>query len=79
MSAFKKEFTSCPPLCDTDSSPANAEAASLYRDNMKEYIRRVKQTVEESWLDPTEDAGSSRSGQETSSATATTTETVPAS
>lgn len=32
-------------------SPANAEAASLYRDNMKEYVRRVKATVEESWVD----------------------------
>jgi len=32
-------------------SPANAEAAQLYRENMKEYVRRVKQTVEESWLD----------------------------
>lgn len=40
-------------------SPANAEAAGLYRDNMKEYIRRVKLTVEESWLDPAEDTGSS--------------------
>ena len=33
-------------------SPANAEAAQLYRENMKEYIRRVKATVEESWLAP---------------------------
>lgn len=33
------------------SSPANAEAAQLYRENMKEYIRRVKATVEESWMD----------------------------
>ena len=32
-------------------SPANAEAAQLYRENMKEYVRRVKVTVEESWLD----------------------------
>lgn len=36
-------------------SPANVEAAQLYRENMKEYIRRVKQTVEESWLDPGEE------------------------
>lgn len=34
-------------------SPANAEAASLYRENMKEYVRRVKATVEQSWLDET--------------------------
>ncbi|WFD04957.1 E2 ubiquitin-conjugating enzyme [Malassezia vespertilionis] len=38
------------------NSPANAEAASLYRENMKEYVRRVKQTVEQSWIDETEDA-----------------------
>ena len=37
-------------------SPANAEAAQLYRENMKEYVRRVKATVEESWLDPEEKA-----------------------
>ncbi|KAI6022957.1 ubiquitin-conjugating enzyme [Pisolithus microcarpus] len=36
------------------NSPANAEAAQLYRENMKEYIRRVKATVEDSWLDPEE-------------------------
>ncbi|KAJ3726652.1 ubiquitin-conjugating enzyme [Lentinula raphanica] len=36
------------------NSPANAEAAQLYRENMKEYVRRVKATVEESWLDPGE-------------------------
>ncbi|KAB5591569.1 Rnu3ip2 protein [Ceratobasidium theobromae] len=34
------------------NSPANAEAAALYRENMKEYVRRVKATVEESWMDP---------------------------
>lgn len=39
------------------SSPANAEAASLYRENMKEYVRRVKATVEQSWLDEGEDGG----------------------
>ena len=38
------------------NSPANAEAAQLYRENMKEYVRRVKATVEESWLDPDEKA-----------------------
>jgi len=37
------------------NSPANAEAAQLYRDNMKEYIRRVKTTVEESWIDTGEE------------------------
>ncbi|KAI0239330.1 Ubiquitin-conjugating enzyme E2 2 [Massospora cicadina] len=33
------------------SSPANAEAAALYRENTKEYVRRVKETVEQSWED----------------------------
>ena len=46
------------------SSPANAEAAQLYRENMKEYVKRVRcagfgsplrpqvrQTVENSWID----------------------------
>ncbi len=41
-------------------SPANAEAAQLYRENMKEYIRRVKVTVEESWLDPGEEEAANR-------------------
>ena len=38
------------------NSPANAEAAQLYRENMKEYVRRVRATVEDSWLDPEEQA-----------------------
>jgi len=47
------------------NSPANAEAAQLYRENMKEYVRRVKATVEESWLDPEEVAAlSDDSGSE---------------
>ena len=48
----------CNPYSDSilSSSPANAEAASLYRENMKEYVRRVKLTVEQSWIDETEDA-----------------------
>ncbi|KAG8882323.1 Ubiquitin-conjugating enzyme E2 2 [Tulasnella sp. 332] len=44
------------------NSPANAEAAQLYRENMKEYIRRVKATVEESWVDEPE-ANSSAAAQ----------------
>ena len=47
-------MTSWPPLKRAKRgvySPANAEAAQLYRENMKEYVRRVKATVEESWLD----------------------------
>jgi len=31
------------------NSPANAEAATLYRENRKEYVRRVRETVENSW------------------------------
>ncbi|KAH8825441.1 ubiquitin-conjugating enzyme [Flagelloscypha sp. PMI_526] len=36
-------------------SPANAEAAQLYRENMKEYVRRVQITVEQSWIDEGEE------------------------
>ncbi|PVF95068.1 hypothetical protein CPB86DRAFT_776389 [Serendipita vermifera] len=55
------------------NSPANAEAAALYRDNMKEYVRRVKLTVEESWMDPPEEpatTGSSRTREATAPANA---------
>ncbi|OMJ07942.1 Ubiquitin-conjugating enzyme E2 2 [Smittium culicis] len=31
------------------NSPANAESASLYRENRREYVRRVRETVEKSW------------------------------
>lgn len=41
--------------CFVFLSPANAEAAQLYRENLKEYVRRVKATVEESWMDPDDD------------------------
>ncbi|CAD6564698.1 MAG: Ubiquitin-conjugating enzyme E2 2 [Cyphobasidiales sp. Tagirdzhanova-0007] len=33
------------------NSPANAEAANLYRENLKEYHKRVRATVEASWMD----------------------------
>ncbi|KAJ2900031.1 Ubiquitin-conjugating enzyme E2 2 [Coemansia aciculifera] len=33
------------------NSPANAEAANLYRENRKEYVRRVREIVETSWED----------------------------
>lgn len=33
------------------NSPANAEAASLYTENRKEYVRRVREIVESSWVD----------------------------
>ena len=32
-----------------NASPANVEAASLHRENVKEYFKRVRETVEESW------------------------------
>jgi ubiquitin-conjugating enzyme E2 A len=31
------------------NSPANAEAARLFQENRKEYHKRVRETVEESW------------------------------
>ncbi|GMM33156.1 E2 ubiquitin-conjugating protein [Saccharomycopsis crataegensis] len=33
------------------SSPANVEAANLYKDHRSQYTQRVKETVEESWED----------------------------
>ena len=32
------------------NSPANAEAARLFTDNKKEYVKRVKESVEASWI-----------------------------
>ena len=32
-----------------NASPANVEAAGLHRENLKEYVKRVRETVEESW------------------------------
>lgn len=31
------------------SSPANVEASNLYKDNKREYVKRVRETVEKSW------------------------------
>lgn len=31
------------------SSPANVEAANLYKDHRAQYIKRVRETVENSW------------------------------
>jgi ubiquitin-conjugating enzyme E2 A len=33
------------------NSPANVEAAQLYQENPKEYFKRVREIVEESWMD----------------------------
>ncbi|KAI8922461.1 hypothetical protein PhCBS80983_g01429 [Powellomyces hirtus] len=32
------------------NSPANAEAARLFQENRKDYYKRVRETVEQSWL-----------------------------
>ncbi|KEI40536.1 uncharacterized protein L969DRAFT_15896 [Mixia osmundae IAM 14324] len=39
------------------NSPANAEAAQLYRDNYKSYCKRVRETVEASWMDDSDPNG----------------------
>lgn len=37
-------------LCDPNpNSPANSEAARIYNDNTREYNRRVREVVEDSW------------------------------
>ena len=33
------------------SSPANVEASNLYKDNRREYSKRVREIVEKSWED----------------------------
>ena len=38
-------------LCDPNpASPANSEAARLFQENKREYNRRVREIVEQSWL-----------------------------
>lgn len=42
----------CSLLNDPNTgSPANVEASNLYKDNRKEYTKRVRETVEKSWED----------------------------
>lgn len=37
-------------LCDPNpNSPANSEAARMFNENKREYNRRVRQIVEQSW------------------------------
>lgn len=44
--------TPCSLLNDPNTgSPANVEASNLYKDNRKEYTKRVRETVEKSWED----------------------------
>jgi len=39
-------------LCDPNpASPANSEASRLYSENRREYNRRVRDIVEQSWVD----------------------------
>jgi ubiquitin-conjugating enzyme E2 A len=39
-------------LCDPNpASPANSEASRLYNENRREYNRRVREIVEQSWQD----------------------------
>ncbi|KAI9613969.1 hypothetical protein PSHT_05859 [Puccinia striiformis] len=49
------------------NSPANAEAANLYRDNMKDYIKKVRATVEASWIDEGTIPGTGNSSSSTTS------------
>eukprot|EP00043_Microstomoeca_roanoka_P004235 m.48402 g.48402 ORF g.48402 m.48402 type:complete len:184 (-) comp12395_c0_seq1:580-1131(-) len=50
-------LTSIQSLLDepNPNSPANAEAAHLYRENRREYERKVRECVEESWSSDEED------------------------
>ena len=48
----KSELITCSLLNDPNtSSPANVEASNLYKENRKEYTKRVRETVEKSWDD----------------------------
>ncbi|KFZ02264.1 hypothetical protein V501_09610 [Pseudogymnoascus sp. VKM F-4519 (FW-2642)] len=55
-SYIKKEgnmLTQTPSLLNDPNtgSPANVEASNLYKDNRREYTKRVRETVEKSWED----------------------------
>jgi ubiquitin-conjugating enzyme E2 A len=43
----------CPSLLNDPNtgSPANVEASNLYKDNRKDYVKKVRETVEKSWDD----------------------------
>lgn len=47
------QLTGCFSLLNDPNtgSPANVEASNLYKDNRKEYTKRVRETVEKSWED----------------------------
>ena len=43
-------LTRCSLLNDPNTaSPANVEASNLYKENRREYVKRVRETVEKSW------------------------------
>ncbi|KAG7775403.1 hypothetical protein KL930_003603 [Ogataea haglerorum] len=46
------------------SSPANVEAANLYKDHRSQYIKRVRQTVEKSWTEDMLDVGDEENDEE---------------
>lgn len=51
-SKSSKVLMTCSLLNDPNtSSPANVEASNLYKENRKEYTKRVRETVEKSWED----------------------------
>jgi len=52
-SANGAEIANCDSLLNdpNTSSPANVEASNLYKDNRREYTKRVRETVEKSWED----------------------------
>jgi ubiquitin-conjugating enzyme E2 A len=52
MTWWRMLLISCSLLNDPNtSSPANVEASNLYKENRKEYTKRVRETVEKSWDD----------------------------
>lgn len=52
MEDADESFCACSLLNDPNtSSPANVEASNLYKENRKEYSKRVRETVEKSWED----------------------------
>ena len=51
-------------LCDPNpNSPANSEAAQLYSSNKREYNRRVREIVEQSWVADDDEEEAAGTGQ----------------
>ena len=53
LQAWRSKLTTTSSLLNdpNTSSPANVEASNLYKDNRREYTKRVRETVEKSWDD----------------------------